>query len=70
MTETLEGDLEMWESEGGFGPPDIAINAEDLAVWLAAKVGVTIAGGRGWTLPREGILGRVRLTVEVLEVNA
>lgn len=66
---TLEGALEMYECEGGFDPPDVQIGAEDLSKWLAEKVGVLIGGGRGWALPREGVLGRVRLTLEVLEVN-
>lgn len=69
MSDTIEGALEMYECEGGFSPPDVQIATEDLAVWLADKVGVKIASERGWNLPREGVLGRVRLTVEVLELT-
>lgn len=66
----LEGALEMYECDGGFSPPDIQVGAEDVAKWLAAAVGAFCGTERGWVLSREGILGRVRLTVEVLGINA
>lgn len=67
MKQVVEGVLIISESEGGFGPDLITIDGEELTVAIAAAFGLKL-NSRG-SVGDDIVLGRVRITIEPMEVT-
>lgn len=65
----IEGEVGMWETDGGFLPYSAEIGGEDIVTKIAEVVDNLPEGGRrGYALKREGMTGkRIRVTIEDMD---